>query len=73
MPEAENQLRINFYQIFQYIIFIIGGDWETGKVPLLSVFGECDHIWLEKEIVKALGQRRKVGAWRNIESVIVEC
>jgi hypothetical protein len=27
------------------------------KAYLLSVFGECDHIWLEKERLKAKGRR----------------
>jgi hypothetical protein len=46
---------------------------ETGKAHLLSVFGECHHIWLEKERLKAQGYRQMVGGWRNIESVFVEC
>ena len=31
------------------------GGWKTGKAHLLSVFGECRHIWLEKERLKAQG------------------
>jgi hypothetical protein len=30
---------------------------ETGNAHLLSIFGECRHIWLEKERLKAEGER----------------